>query len=136
MWIINNQYCSICWPYTSITRWILGLHTSIYLSIISWKILFHSSTMSSFKKLTLVILQPRYTFCSRILQIPKSTRFKSGLFNGQWSGSSSWSCFLSFNISRVSLVVWALAPSCMNKYSLCFISLFFSGIMFLNSTLQ
>ena len=41
------------------------------------------------------------------------------------------SCLLSF--PRVSLTVWAQAPSCMNKYS-CFPSLLISGLF--NSTLQ
>ena len=45
------------------------------------------------------------------------------------------SFFLSFNLLGVSLTMWALAQHCMNKYSLCFTSLFISEILFLDSTL-
>ena len=83
---------------------------------ISCRILFHSWTMASIKESISVICWPRYTFCFRIPQIPKSTEFRSGLFVSQWWGSSNWSCLLSFNNLRVSLAVWALALSCMNTH--------------------
>ena len=136
MWIINDQYCCICRHSTSITRGSLGLNASIHLSMISYGILFYSSTMASLKELKSVILRPKYKFCSRSSQIPKSTEFKSGLLGGQSWGSNNRSCFLSFKISRVSLTVWALALSFMDKYSLCFASLPSWGIIFFNSTLQ
>ena len=64
--------------------------------------------MVSCKELRSVILQPWYKFCCRSPQIPISTGFKPGLFGEQWSGFSNRSYFLSFNISRVSLAVWAI----------------------------
>ena len=64
--------------------------------------------MVSCKELRSVILQPWYKFCSRSPKVPISTGFKSGLFGDQWSGFSNRSYFLSFNISRVSLAVWAI----------------------------
>ena len=116
MWIIINQYRSICWPSTSIKRQSLGFNISIHLSILSCGISFHYSSMTSFKELRSVIIRSRYTFCSRSPQILKSTGFKSGQSGGQWWGSSNQSCFLSFNISRVSLAAWALISSCMNTH--------------------
>ena len=139
MWIINNQYHSIFWPSTSIPHWSLGLNASIHLLMIFCRILFHPLTMASFKESRSVIFQPWYTFYCRNPQIPISTGFKSGLFGGQWWNSSNLSCFLSFKISRLSLVVWALAMSWMNKYSFCFTSLFiserFSSIVHYNNNL-
>ena len=112
----------MCHTSTSITRRSLGLNAWIHLSMISFRILFHSSTMDSLKKSRSVILLSRYTFCSSHSQI---------LFGGQWW--SNRSCYLSFKISRVILA--ALALSCMNKYSLCFFSLFISGIIIFYSTI-
>ena len=65
MSIINNQYRSILRSSTSITYWSLGLNASIYLSMISCRILFHSSTMVSFKESRSVIPRLWYTFCSK-----------------------------------------------------------------------
>ena len=89
----------MCRPSTSITRRSLGLNAWIHLSMISFRILFHSSTMDSLKKSRSVILLSRYTFYSSRSQI---------LFGGQWW--SNRSCYLSFKISRVILA--ALALSC------------------------
>ena len=70
-------------PSTSITRYSLGLNASVHLSVVSCGILFHSSTVVSFKESRSVIVQSRYTFRSRSSHIPKSTGFKSGMFVGQ-----------------------------------------------------
>ena len=60
----------------------------------------------------------------------------SGLFGSNWCCSSNhfFFFFLSFNISRMSLAVWSLVPSCINKYSLSFASFFISGFIFLESS--
>ena len=133
MRIINNQYRSICRPSTSVTRRALGLNASIRLSI-SCGILFHSSTMASFEESRSVILRPRYTCCSRVpgLQNLLDSNLDYSVAND--GAPVIKVVFLCVNISRVSL---ALAPSCMNKYPLCFASLFISGIfIFFNNTLQ
>ena len=98
----------------------------LHLSIISLE--FYSTLQQWFLPTGLVILQLQYIFCSRSLQIPKPSGLKTGLFGGQWWGSSNQSYFLSFNISRESLAVLALF--CRSKYSLCSASLFISGIIF------
>ena len=56
-------------------------------------ILLHYSTMASFKESRSVILRPRYRFPSRSPQIPKSTGFKFGLFDGPWWSSCNRNCF-------------------------------------------
>ena len=123
----------------SITRRSLVLNSSIHLSMISRGILFHSSIMASFKESIWLILHPCYTFCSKILRVLRSPNLLDSnleiIFGDQWWGSRNLG-LLSFNISRVSLTVWVLASFCMNKYSLCFASLFNSGIIFFNSKLQ
>ena len=65
MLIINNQYRSTCRPSTSITRRSLGLTASIHLSMISCGILFHSSSMASFKESTSVIFPIQHHFPNR-----------------------------------------------------------------------
>ena len=100
----------------------------LHLSIISLE--FYSTLQQWFLSTGLVILRLWYIFCSRSLQIPKLSGLKTGLFSGQWWGSRNRSCFLSFNISRVSLAVWVLALFCRSKYSLCSASLLISGIIF------
>ena len=135
MLIIDNQYHSICRLSTSITRRSLCLNYSMHLSKISCGV-FHSVTVASFKGSRLVFLQPWSTFCSISPQTLKSTGFKSDLFCDQGWGSSKQSFSLSFNISKVSLAIWGQALSCMNKNLLSFACLFFSVIIFLNSTLH
>ena len=93
MWIINNQYRSICRPSTSVTRWSLGLRASKNLSMIFFGILFHSSTVASFENSRTTILRLRYTFYSRSPQISKSTGFKSRLLRDEWWGSRNRSFF-------------------------------------------
>ena len=100
--------------------------------MIFFGILFHSSTMASFKNSRTTILRLRYTFYSRCPQISKSTGFKySVTSDGAREIEVSF-----FNISRVISAVWALARSCTNNYSLCFTSLFISEIIFSFSILQ
>ena len=65
MSIINNQYRSTCRPSTSISYWNLGLNAPIHLSMISCRILFHSSTIALFKESRSVIPRLRYIFCSK-----------------------------------------------------------------------
>ena len=83
MWIILNQYRSICRPPTSITRRSLGLNAPLCLLVISCGTVFHFSTMASFKESRSVIPRSPHTFCSRSPQISKSTGFL--IWNVQWS---------------------------------------------------
>ena len=74
-----------------------------------------------------------------IYSAPGVLRFQNLLdSNLDYLVASDWiqnqSCFFLFNILRVSLAVWVLALSCMNKYSLCVANLFIPRIIFFDST--
>ena len=107
MWIIINQYRSKCLLSTSITCLSLGLNASIHLSMI------FAEFYSTLQQWLLLKNQDPLSFSLGIHFLPGVP-----------------------NIWRVGLDVWALAPSCMNMYSLCFASLFISEIIFFNSALQ
>ena len=136
LWIINNQYRSMCRLSTWITHRSLVLNAPIHFSMISWGVLFHSSTMACFKELRSVILRPRYTFCSKSPPSPQNLLDSNLDYSVSRWDSSNRNRFFSFNISRANLTVWDLAPFCMNKYLLCFTSVFILGIIFFNSTLK
>ena len=134
MLIINNKYHSVCQLSTSVTRRILRSNMSIHLSMISWGILENGLNLGEW---LLSKNRDRLYFGLGIhfpLEVPGS---KNLLYsNLDYSVASDGapvmkivSCFSTFQGS-------AWPCDCMNDYSLCFASLFISGIIFFDSTLH